>query len=120
MVNVTAVDDDVSEGPHVSIISHVAGSDDDSYRDVAIDDVTARVADRGAAGVAEVATQSVPERVAENVLESVPETIPSSESSLLDPIRNVKISPAIILVVVLAAVASLVELRSARRRKDRG
>jgi hypothetical protein len=108
MVNVRAVEDDVSEGPHVSIISHVATSDDENYRDVAIDDVTARVADRGAASVAVVVTQSVPE------------SGPSSESSPLDPIRNIETSPALILVVVLAVVASLIELRSAKRRKDRG
>jgi hypothetical protein len=112
VVNVRAVDDDVSEGPHVSIISHVASSDDENYRDVAIEDVTARVADSGAASVAVVVTQSV--------AESVSESSPSSELSPLDPIRNIKISPALILVVVLAVVASLVELRSARRREDRG
>jgi hypothetical protein len=111
MVNVRAVDDDVSEGPHVSIISHVASSDDEDYRDVPIDDVIARIADSGAASVAVVVTQSVPE--------SVPESSSSSDSSPFDPIRNIEISPALILVVVLAAVASLVELRSARKRKDR-
>jgi hypothetical protein len=110
MVNVTAVDDDVSEGPHVSIISHVASSEDENYRDVAIDFVTARVADSGAASVAVVVTQGVPE--------SAPDSSPSSELSPLDPIRNIMVSPALILVVVLAVVASLFELRSARRRKD--
>jgi hypothetical protein len=111
MVNVRAVDDDVSEGLHASIISHVASSDDENYRNIPIDDVTARVADSGAASVAVVVTQSV--------AESVPESSLFGELSPLEPIRNMKVSPALILVVVLAVVASLVELRSSRKRQDR-
>jgi hypothetical protein len=111
MVNVRAVDDDVSEGLHASIISHVASSDDENYRNIPIDDVTARVADSGAASVAVVVTQSV--------AESVPESSLFGELSPLEPIRNIKVSPALILVVVLAVVASLVELRSSRKRQDR-
>ncbi len=107
-VNVTAVDDEVSEGLHVSIISHVASSDDESFSGIPINDVTARVADSGAASVAVVVTQSVPGSSS------------SSESSVLAPVGDIKVSPALVLVVLLAVVASLIELRSSRRRKDRG
>jgi len=50
-VTVTAIDDDASEGPHVSTIAHTAASDDATYNGMAIDDVVANVADNDRPGV---------------------------------------------------------------------
>jgi hypothetical protein len=45
---VTAVDDDVDEGPHTSAISHTAVSADPAYDDITIANVTADVTDNDA------------------------------------------------------------------------
>ena len=50
-VTVTAVDDDASEGPHVSTITHSSASDDATYNGIAIEDVVANVADNDLPGV---------------------------------------------------------------------
>ena len=50
-VTVTAVDDDASEGPHVSTITHTATSADLTYNGMAIDDVVANVADNDRPGI---------------------------------------------------------------------
>jgi len=55
-VNVTAVDDAESEGPHTSTITHTASSADPDYDGLAIDDVVANVADNDIAGVTIVET----------------------------------------------------------------
>ena len=51
VVNVTAVDDAVFEGPHTSTITHAASSADPNYNDLPINDVVANVTDNDAADV---------------------------------------------------------------------
>lgn len=50
-VTVHAVDDDVAEGTHTSVIRHTASSDDDAYDKQKIDDVSVRVTDNDTARV---------------------------------------------------------------------
>ncbi len=50
-INVTAVDDAASEGPHTSTITHAANSSDPDYDGFTITDVIASVADNDTAGV---------------------------------------------------------------------
>ncbi|MFC1597786.1 GEVED domain-containing protein, partial [Planctomycetota bacterium] len=50
-VTVSAVDDDVVEGPHTGTILHTASSADPIYNGIAVDSVTANVGDNDTAGV---------------------------------------------------------------------
>ncbi|MFQ6673519.1 MAG: lamin tail domain-containing protein, partial [Fidelibacterota bacterium] len=50
-VTVTAVDDGIPEGSHISTISHSAGSGDDNYNGISIDNVTVTITDNDVAGV---------------------------------------------------------------------
>ena len=50
-VNVTAVDDAVVEGPHISTITHAAASSDTNYNGITINNVVANVTDNETVGV---------------------------------------------------------------------
>ena len=50
-VNVTAVDDAVVEGPHISTITHAAASSDTNYNGITINNVTANITDNDTPGV---------------------------------------------------------------------
>ena len=50
-VNVTAVDDAVVEGPHISTITHAAASSDTNYNGITINNVVANVTDNDTVGV---------------------------------------------------------------------
>ena len=50
-IEVTAIDDDLSEGPHNSTITHSASSTDSSYDGVGIDNVTVEISDDDAPGI---------------------------------------------------------------------
>jgi biopolymer transport protein ExbD len=111
-VTVTAVNDDVTEGLHGSTISHISSSDDRSYLDVPISDVTARVTDNDAAGVVVTPTEKVTEGAPRKTEQVALTSQPTDTSAGTTEGRN-KISPnlpIVIFVIALVVVACVVEL----------
>lgn len=77
-VKVRAIDDDMSEGPHTSTITHTATSDDSTYNGIAIDDVVVNVEDNDLAGVTIV--EVVDEDDADEANAKQPKPVPASHT----------------------------------------